>query len=234
MPVVLRSAAFAADHATAAAGFWARLLDRPVVDEAHGVLVPGDDTQLGLRFVPRPAPRTGPDRMHLHVTSASPEHQQATVAMALELGARHLDVGQRPEEEHVVLADPAGNAFCVIEPGNAYLAGCGPLGELACEGSRAVGVFWSAALRLAAGVGPGRGDGGAVPARRDEGRLGRPARPAGRPGGGPALRLVVVDGGAAAEVDRLVALGATLRDRGGKGVVRLADPDGVEFRLHTG
>ncbi len=33
---------------------------------------------------------------------------------ALELGARHLDVGQRPEEGHVVLADPDGNEFCVL------------------------------------------------------------------------------------------------------------------------
>ena len=234
MPVVLRSAAFAADHATAAAGFWARLLDRPVVDEAHGVLVPGDDTQLGLRFVPRPAPRTGPDRMHLHLTSASPEHQQATVAMALELGARHLDVGQRPEEEHVVLADPAGNAFCVIEPGNAYLAGCGPLGELACEGSRAVGVFWSAALRWP--LVWDQDEETAVQSPRGGTKVawgGPPVMPV-DPAEAQHFELVVVDGGAAAEVDRLVALGATLRDRDGKGVVRLADPDGVEFRLHTG
>lgn len=57
------------------------------------------------------------------------------------LGARHLDVGQRPEEGHVVLADPAGNDFCVIEPGNSFLGDCGFLGELACDGSRDVGVF---------------------------------------------------------------------------------------------
>jgi hypothetical protein len=37
------------------------------------------------------------------------------VARALELGARHADVGQRPEEEHVVLADPDGNEFCLRE-----------------------------------------------------------------------------------------------------------------------
>jgi hypothetical protein len=35
------------------------------------------------------------------------------VATALALGAGHLDVGQRPEEEHIVLADPEGNEFCV-------------------------------------------------------------------------------------------------------------------------
>jgi hypothetical protein len=34
----------------------------------------------------------------------------------------------------------------VIEPGNGYLAGCGFLGELACDGSRDVGLFWREAL----------------------------------------------------------------------------------------
>jgi hypothetical protein len=61
------------------------------------------------------------------------------VARALDLGARHLDVGQLPDEEHVVLADPEGDEFCVIEPGNAFLADCGRVGALACDGSRAVG-----------------------------------------------------------------------------------------------
>jgi glyoxalase superfamily protein len=58
------------------------------------------------------------------------------VARALELGARHLDVGRLPEEGHVVLADPEGNEFCVIEPGNGFLAGCGFIGALACDGSQ--------------------------------------------------------------------------------------------------
>jgi hypothetical protein len=39
-----------------------------------------------------------------------------------------------------------GYEFCVIEPGNAYLAGCGVLGELACDGTRQVGLFWQAVL----------------------------------------------------------------------------------------
>ena len=65
---------------------------------------------------------------------------------ALRLGGRHIDVGQLPEEGHVVLADPAGNEFCVIEPGNNFLAGCGFLGEVACDGTRDVGLFWRDAL----------------------------------------------------------------------------------------
>jgi hypothetical protein len=43
--------------------------------------------------------------------------------------------GAAPEEDHVVLADPDGNEFCVIEPGNNFLAGCGFLGEVSCHGT---------------------------------------------------------------------------------------------------
>ncbi len=70
----------------------------------------------------------------------------ATVARVLELGGRHLDVGQAPDEEHVVLADPEGTALCVIPPWSRFLAGTGRLGELAGDGGRDTGLFWSAAL----------------------------------------------------------------------------------------
>lgn len=210
------------------------MLGRQVVEDAQGVLVPGDDTQLGLLFVPSRAQRTELNRMHVHLTSASIEHQRATVATALDLGARHLDVGQRPEEGHVVLADPAGNDFCVIEPGNSFLAGCGFLGELACDGSRDVGVFWSAALNWPL-----------VWDQEEETAVQSPQGGTKVAWGGPPVlavdamepqhfELVVVDGGLAAEVDRLVALGATGRGGGGDGVAVLADPDGVEFRVSTG
>jgi hypothetical protein len=68
------------------------------------------------------------------------------VARCLSLRARHIDVGQRPEEGHVVLADPEGNEFCVIEPDNKFLAGCGIVGEVSCGGSQRTGYFWSEAL----------------------------------------------------------------------------------------
>src|SRR4051812_43049345 len=118
------------------ARFWAGMLAREAVGGRGAVLVPGDESQLGLGFAPSLTEQDGPNRMHPHLTSTTPADQQRQVAMALELGAVARDVGQRPDEEHVVLADPEGNAFCVIEPGNAFLAGCGQLGELACDGTR--------------------------------------------------------------------------------------------------
>ena len=108
--------------------------------------MPTDDTGFGLRFVVTAEPRVGLNQVHLHLRSAEPQDQGRTVQRALDLGARHLDVGQLPEEDHVVLADPDGNEFCVIEAGNGWLAGCGFLGEVACDGTPEVGHFWAAAL----------------------------------------------------------------------------------------
>src|SRR4051794_14819556 len=80
------------------AQFWAGLLARDVVEEAGGALVPGGDTQISLRFVESQAEKLQPDYLHLHLTSTSLADQQFTVTKALELGASHLNVGQRPEE----------------------------------------------------------------------------------------------------------------------------------------
>lgn len=125
------------------ARFWAGVLDREIADDGP-TLLPSDDTGFSIRFQPTQEQKAGPNQIHLHLTSTSLDDQQSTVARALELGGRHLDIGQGPEDEHVVLADPEGNEFCVIEPGNTFLAGCGFLGELACDGSQEVGYFWSA------------------------------------------------------------------------------------------
>ncbi len=130
------------------ARFWAGLLGWETVDDPYGgiALWPSDDTGFRIRFVPTSAQKVGQNHMHLDLTSTSLERQQQTVARSLGLGARHIDIGQRPEEGHVVLADPEGNEFCVIEPGNTFLADCGFIGALACDGSQEVGYFWSDAL----------------------------------------------------------------------------------------
>ena len=55
------------------ARFWAGILGRDLVEDAGGVLLPGGDAQLGLRFVPGRAGQLGANRMHLHLTSADLE-----------------------------------------------------------------------------------------------------------------------------------------------------------------
>jgi hypothetical protein len=233
MPARLVAVTFDALDPSRLAEFWAAVLGRETVEDAGGVLVPGDDTQLGLRFVPSQSEKVGPNRMHLHLTSDSLAHQQQTVAAALELGASHLDVGQRPEEGHVVLADPEGNEYCVIEPGNDFLAGCGFLGELACDGTREVGLFWSEAL--------------AWPLVWDQDQETAIQSPHGGTKvawGGPPLApkagtnrqrfdLVPVDGDQQGEVTRLVSLGATRLETAPDGTGTLADPDGNEFSVRS-
>jgi catechol 2,3-dioxygenase-like lactoylglutathione lyase family enzyme len=146
MALRLEAVTFDVADAPAVAAFWAALLDREVLAEPGGAFLPGDNTQVGLRFVPSDTKQVGRPRLHLHLTSSSLEQQQRTVETALRLGGRHLDVGQGPDDEFVVLADPGGNELCVIEPGNNYLAGTGYLGEVTCDGTRDVGLFWRDAL----------------------------------------------------------------------------------------
>ncbi len=220
---------------TGLARFWSGVLGWELSDDPAGVtLLPDDDTGFQLRFVPSDEQRSGPNQFHFELTSSSLEEQQETVDRALELGGRHLDVGQLPEEEHVVLADPEGNEFCVIEPGNSFLAECGFLGALSGDGSQETGYFWSRALGW--------------PLVWDQEEETAIRAPYGGPKltwGGPPLKpktgkeRVHLDlappagGDLQAEVDRLVTLGATHVDIGqtDPGWVVLADPDGHEFCL---
>jgi predicted enzyme related to lactoylglutathione lyase len=234
MPCHLLALCVDANDPRRLARFWAGVLGWETGDDPRDgiALLPSDDTGFCIRFPQTREQKAGPNRMHFDLTSTSLEDQQQTVARALGLGARHIDVGQRPEEGHVVLADPEGNEFCVIEPGNDFLADCGFIGAVACDGSQEVGYFWSEAL------------GWPLVWDRDQETAIR--SPHGGPKitwGGPPVspktgknRLHFdlappVHGDQRAEVDRLVSLGATRIDIGQGEVssVVMADPDGNEF-----
>jgi predicted enzyme related to lactoylglutathione lyase len=234
MPADLLALSFDADDPVGLARFWAGVLGWETADDRQDglALLPSDDTGFRIRFLPTQERKTGPNQMHVDLTSTSLEDQQQTVARSLELGARHIDVGQRPEEGHVVLADPEGNEFCVIEPGNTFLADCGFIGALVCDGSQEVGYFWSEALGW--------------PLVWDQDQETAIRSPHGGPkitwGGPPVMpktgknRLHFdlappAEGDQDAEVDRLASLGATRLDigQGEVGWTVMADPDGNEF-----
>ncbi|SEG87051.1 Glyoxalase/Bleomycin resistance protein/Dioxygenase superfamily protein [Actinacidiphila yanglinensis] len=218
------------------ARFWSGVLGWESADGPDGdvAILSAGAAGFRIRFLPSQEPKIGRNRAHFDLTSASPEEQQRTVARALELGGRHIDVGQRPEDGHVVLADPDGNEFCVIEAGNTFLAGTGVIGALACDGSQEVGYFWSEALRW--------------PLVWDQDRETAIQSPDGGTkitwGGPPVapkkgtnrlyLELALPAGAdREAEVDRLVSLGATRTGTGGdsgNGAL-LLDPDGNEFSV---
>ena len=130
------------------AEFWGSLLGWRPADDERGALAlePADDTGFRLRFVASAEPKTLQNLMHFDLTSTSLDDQATTVARVLELGGRHCDVGQGPDDDHVVLADPEGNEMCVIEPWNNFLADCGFIGAVSSDGSAQVGHFWSEAL----------------------------------------------------------------------------------------
>ena len=142
MVVRLHALTVLASDPEALASFWGDLLGW---ERAGLELLPDADAPMRLSFEAADLPRARLNQVHLHLTSYTAS-QEANVARVLELGGAHLDVGQLPEEDHVVLADPEGNEFCVIEETNNWLAGMGFLGELAADGTREVGVFWAAAL----------------------------------------------------------------------------------------
>jgi predicted enzyme related to lactoylglutathione lyase len=238
MPCDLHALTIDAQDPRGLARFWSGVLGwDPAEDDRGGAaLVPTDDTGFRLRFGPTDQPKVGRNRMHFDLTSTSLEAQERTVARALQLGGRHYDVGQLAEEEHVVLADPEGNEFCVIEPGNNFLADCGFIGALSCDGSQQVGYFWSEALGW--------------PLVWDQDQETAIRSPHGGPKitwGGPPLEpkkgtnrlrfeLAPTGGGAQqAEVERLECLGATRLDTGQADAdgVAMADPDGNEFCVLT-
>ena len=224
----------------ALARFWAGVLGREVLgDTADDVaLPPGDETGFVIRFGRTEVAKQGPNQMHFDLSSATPQEQAATVERALATGASHLDVGQLPEEEHVVLADPEGNEFCVVEAGNGFLEGTGRIGCLSSDGTRRLGHFWSSALGWP--LVWDQDEETAIQSPRGGTKISWGGPPLAPRSGTERLHWHVAPpagGDRDSEVERLIGLGATLLDRGGEDTeqVRLADPDGNEFRvLHAG
>ena len=151
--------------------FWEALLGcATLTDEERAyetrLVVPGGPTlDLCFELVDEP-PRPSP-RLHLEVYGGEVEEQAAVVERALSLGASHLDIGQR-DVPWVVLADPEGNPFCVMEARPEY-AVSGPLSSLPLDSADVARdlAFWSelsgwvpvdsampGALRHASGRGP--------------------------------------------------------------------------------
>jgi hypothetical protein len=225
------------------AGFWAAALGWQTASvEPDEVVVwpPGfdypDPSALPLVFVPVPEPKTRKNRLHLDLASASATDQAALARRLRDLGASPADVGQG-DVPWVVLADPAGNEFCVLDPRPRY-RDTGPVAAVVtdCADPQAQARFWAAA----AGWLPQPGDAPGLAALRS-------------PGGGPYLELLRAGGvkehknrvhldvapfrgdDPQAELSRLWQAGAAPADVGQGDVpwAVLTDPEGNEFCLLT-
>ncbi|WP_162924946.1 VOC family protein [Mycetocola zhujimingii] len=231
MPITLQSVAFRSENPHRDADFWGAVLNRPVESDGGESFLRGEAGQVGIRFTSGPphAENTN-NRLHLHLADG-PLDQSGTIAMCLGFGARLLGSGRIPENSYAGMADVAGDEFCVIEDRNAYLAGCGPLAEVTCEGTRTVGLFWSNVL--------------AWPLVWDEGGETAIQSPAGgtkiawngesvMPDAARARQyfvLTVPGNELDHEVRRLLDLGASGHSVGRTGETVLRDPDGYEFEV---
>jgi hypothetical protein len=236
MTIRLANLSFDANDPVRLSGFWASALGWDLSDEINDeiAVLPTDGTPFDLVFLPVPEAKTTKNPVHLDLVSESVEHQREIVDRSLELGARHVDIGQGPDADHVVLADPEGNEFCTVVRGE-FLADTDFIGAIVFEPANpATGDFWGKAI----GWPVVYEEDGDLAIRAPDGRgpfitFGPPAAIT---GGKNRLHL----GLAPAEddqptaVDRLIALGASRIDvRGDAPWVVLADPDGNEFRVLT-
>ncbi len=242
----LENVTFDALDLRALAEFWCQALGWEKVYEADGeisVSTPGGDPDdpgtwrfPDLVFVPVDDPAAGRSRVHLDLASTSVDEQRATVERLRRLGATPADVGQAPDAPWVVLADPEGNPFCVLDPADRY-EGTGPLAAVvvSVEDPSALRDFWAAATGWDLVEDSAR----AVGFRHPDGKgplLELIARPGLDPGDARKNRIHLdvsprEDEDQGARVDELLALGGTRVDVGQGPDVRwvvLADPEGNE------
>jgi hypothetical protein len=221
------------------ARFWAAALGWEIADETPDEVdvVPAgyaypDPVALPLLFVPVAEPKSGKNRVHLDLATTSAAHQAEWVGALRGLGATPADIGQG-DVPWVVLADPEGNEFCVLEPRDEY-RDTGPVAAIIidCADPAALAPFWESAA-------------GWPVTRADDDIVGLRS-PAGT---GPYLELLRAPGrksvkdrlhpdvapyrgdDPAAELARLARAGATPADvgQGDVGWTVLADPEGNEF-----
>ncbi|WP_155370072.1 VOC family protein [Catellatospora vulcania] len=103
----IRSIVLKVNDIPRAAAFWTRALGYEASPADPAFLVPpdGDGPRLHL---------DADDRTHLDLWAASAAEQQAEVERLVALGAVQVDWDYPEDADFVVLADPEGNLFCVV------------------------------------------------------------------------------------------------------------------------
>ena len=118
-PIASECLNFDAEDPDSLAAFWEEALGwRRTYDEEDEVVIapledsPEDGVVPDLLFFRVEDERQVKNRLHLDLR---PEDQDAEVARLEELGATRVSVGQGDDVSWVVMADPEGNEFCVLE-----------------------------------------------------------------------------------------------------------------------
>jgi catechol 2,3-dioxygenase-like lactoylglutathione lyase family enzyme len=104
-----------------AAAFWTRALGyvpRDEIEDDWVVLVPPDGQGTGLALGRSETLAQDHPRVHLDLYAGDAADQADEVERLVALGAERVDWDLYPEDpDFVVLADPDGNRFCVIDTG---------------------------------------------------------------------------------------------------------------------
>jgi catechol 2,3-dioxygenase-like lactoylglutathione lyase family enzyme len=103
-----------------AAEFWGRALGYELREDGFGgwakLLVPPDGRGTVLAMQTSQTPPDRHPRLHLDLHVADAKEQEAEVARLVALGAERVDWDSYPEDpDFVVLADPDGNRFCIVD-----------------------------------------------------------------------------------------------------------------------
>jgi predicted enzyme related to lactoylglutathione lyase len=245
MPTRLVNLVIDATDPSRLASFWAELLrwevtdDEPDIAEVEPLPTGFSNPRAGelpLTFLAVSEPKVTKNRIHLDLASSSLSEQAEIVERAIRLGAAPVDIGQG-DVPWVVLADPEGNEFCVLEPREIY-RDTGPVAAIVvdCVDRQAMAAFWTVAANW--------------PIQHSNDHLVALRAPA---NDGPYVEMLAVgepknvknrvhldvapypDDDQAAEVARLTELGAKLADVGQGDVswIVMADPEGQEFCVLT-
>jgi catechol 2,3-dioxygenase-like lactoylglutathione lyase family enzyme len=104
-----------------AAAFWTAALGYEIRSDGFAgwatvLQPPGGDagTRIALQTSETPPQASPREHLDLHVTDAA--EQEAQTARLLSLGAQRVDWDGYPDDpDFVVLADPEGNRFCIVD-----------------------------------------------------------------------------------------------------------------------
>ena len=115
-PAITGIAALAVDchDPPALAHWWSRLLGGEVEVDDDGDATLRTPGGLAVDFARVPESKTVKNRLHLDLRADGTTRDEELDRL-IALGARRVDVGQGPDVSWVVLADPEGNEFCLLQ-----------------------------------------------------------------------------------------------------------------------
>jgi catechol 2,3-dioxygenase-like lactoylglutathione lyase family enzyme len=103
--------------------FWCAALGYEVREDGFGgwakVLIPPDGTGASIALQASRTPPQDHPRLHFDLHVADAAEQEAEAARLVSLGASRAEWDSYPEDpDFIVLADPEGNQFCIVDLGH--------------------------------------------------------------------------------------------------------------------